>query len=169
MTDELIVNRVTKSGIVTFDLAEYFPDGIISGIDIKDWLYQGLILKEADFRNYLEIHNWSVYKDNFIYVHCSADAIIPLWAYMLVAMKLEPYAKYFVLGSEKELLEAWYIKELSDIKPEEYKDVRVVIKGCGDKPVPESAYMEITRILLPYAKSIMYGEPCSTVPVYKKK
>jgi hypothetical protein len=165
---EDIINRVAKSGIVSIDLEDFFPKDEIIVFDIKDWLFHGLILKEADFRQKLEEHDWKQYEGKYIAVTCTTDAIIPSWAYMLLAAKLQPYAAKIVFGNAEQLLDRHYMDELSKLKFDDFFDKRVVVKGCGEKPVPTSAYVEITRLLLPYAKTIMYGEPCSTVPVFKK-
>ncbi len=164
-----IVNRVEKSGIITIDLDTYFPPDPILAFDIKDWLWQGLVLKEKDFRDRLEITDWSEYQDKIVCVFCSADAIVPYWAYMLLAVKLQPVAKELVYGNIDQYLSLHYSKELEKLKVADFEDKRIIIKGCGDKPVPVSAYVEVTRLLAPVAKSIMYGEPCSTVPVFKRK
>jgi hypothetical protein len=164
-----IVNRIANSGIITIDLDDYFPNHEVKTIDLKDWLFQGLILKEKDFRDKLEVYDWSQYQDAIVTVYCSTDAIIPYWAYMLMATRLKPFASEIAYGNKEQYLTRHYIAEINKLNIEGFKDKRVVIKGCGDKPVPVSAYMEITQLLQPVAKSIMYGEVCSTVPVYKKK
>jgi len=164
-----IINRVEKSGIVTIDLDTYYPEHPIVAFDIKDWLWQGLVLKEKDFRERLEITDWSEYQNKIVCIFCSADAIVPYWAYMLLAVKLEPVAREIVYGNQEQYLSLHYSRELEKLNPGDFTDKRIIIKGCGDKPVPVAAYVEITRLLSPVAKSIMYGEPCSTVPVYKKK
>jgi hypothetical protein len=166
--EEAIINRVAKSGIETIDLGDFFPEQEMVEFDIKDWLFHGLILKEKDFRQALEEHDWTAYQDKLVAIHCSNDAIVPVWAYMLLAMKLQPYAGRVVYGNRENLLNLYYQEVFSRLRPEDYSGKRMVIKGCGDKPVPVQAYSEITRLLMPYVKSIMYGEPCSTVPVYKQ-
>lgn len=165
--EETIVNRVAKSGIVTIDLEEYFPKEQIVEFDIKDWLFHGLILKEQDFRTRLQEHDWAAYQDKHVTIYCSTEAIIPFWAYMLLATELQPFAKSITQGNRKTFLQQYYRDLIQTLHPEEYKGKRIVVKGCSDKDVPASAYAEITARLLPYVKSIMYGEPCSTVPVYK--
>lgn len=165
---EEITNKVAQSGLITIDLGELYPAGNRVLIDIKDQLFQELILREKDFREFIKTHDWSQYKDAYVALTCSADAIIPDWTWMLLASALEPFAKKIVFGN-LELLETVLFDEIIsslDIQP--YKDARIVIKGCGDKPVPKTAYIDLTRKLQPNVKSIMYGEPCSTVPVYKK-
>ena len=166
---EEIINKVAQSGLITIDLEEYYEHGERILIDIKEQLFQGVILREKDFREYLKNENWEKYQDKFVAIHCSADAIIPTWAYMLLAINLEPYAKKIVYGNLEALETTLYNEKLAGIPIERYRDARIVIKGCGNLPVPKSAYVELTRLLRPVAKSIMYGEPCSTVPLYKKK
>ena len=164
-----IINKVVESGLITVDPATYYPKEAIALFDLKDFLFMGLILKEKDFRDKLKEHDWDAYKDKYVGVYCSAEAIVPVCAYMLVATYLEPLAKDVIMGNEKELHRVLFLKNLSAINPEEFIDKRVVVKGCGDTPIGDFVYMELTKLLRPVAKSIMYGEPCSTVPVYKKK
>jgi hypothetical protein len=166
--DEAIVNRVAGSGILTFNLEELHHPGERVLLDIKEVLFMGMILKEKDFRDWIKNHNWEQYRDKNVAITCSADAIIPTWAYMLIASKLTGVANHFVLGSVSELESSLYQRALSQINVDDYADKRVVVKGCGDKSVPESAYVEVSRLLLPVVKTLMFGEPCSTVPVYKK-
>jgi hypothetical protein len=163
-----IVNKVAQSGLIEFNLEEYYPKGERVLFDIKEHLFQGLILKEKDFREFVKNEDWSKYTEKFVALTCTADAVVPTWAYMLLVTALEPFAKKIVFGDLKTLEVVLYNDALSKINPEDYKDQRIVIKGCSNLPVPESAYVEVTRILRPVAKSIMYGEPCSTVPLYKK-
>lgn len=163
-----IINKVEESGLITFNLEDYFPTAEIKTFDLKPFLFRELILKEKDFRAALKELDWSVYQNCLVAITCSADAIIPHWAYMLIAANLEPVAKDIVFGSEEILLQQYYATVLAKLDLQEYKDKRMVVKGCGDKPVPVAAYAEITKLLRPIAKSIMYGEPCSTVPIYKK-
>ncbi|MBK6937367.1 MAG: DUF2480 family protein [Chitinophagaceae bacterium] len=165
---EPIINKVAESGLITLDLEQYFPKGETAVFDLKDYLFMGMILKEKDYREALKAKDWSEYKEKNVAMLCSADAIIPVWAWMLAATYLQPVAKELVMGDEKELHKARFLKNLSTINAKEYEDKRVVIKGCGETPIPDYVYMEITRLLRPFVKSIMYGEPCSTVPVYKK-
>jgi hypothetical protein len=166
---EVLINKVANSGIITLDLEAFLPKGEIGSFDLKDYLFMGLILKEKDFREELKKTDWTQYKNKNIAIVCSADAIIPLWAYMLVTTYLQPEAKDIYIGSTEEMHKHIVLKNINCINPQEYTDQRVVIKGCGEIPIESYAYAEITRILLPVVKSIMYGEPCSTVPVYKKK
>lgn len=164
-----IKNKVAESGIVTIDLEHFYPKADIVVFDIKDYLFMGLILKEKDFRLALQNLEVEQYRDKYVSVVCSADAIIPMWAYMLIATTLQPVAKAVVYGDEQTVINTVFIKKIASINGEEYTDKRVVVKGCGDVQIPETAYLEITNILRPFAKSIMYGEPCSTVPIYKKR
>ena len=168
MSDE-IVNKVAQSALVTFDLEDYYQEGERVEIDIKDQLFQGIALKEKDFRAFVKDHDWSQYEHKLVAIHCSADAIIPTWAYMLLATRLEPYAQMVHLGTIKDLEVKLYADQLSAIDWESFQGEKVVIKGCSKYPVPDWAYVEATRKLRPYASSIMYGEPCSTVPLYKQK
>lgn len=166
--EEILVNRVANSGLVTIDLEELYPAGEVVGFDLKDHLFMGLILKEKEFREALKAHDWTQYTGKNLAVYCSEDAIIPMWAYMLVASYAGAHARDVVLGTPGQFVEMAYLKTLAAIDPADYAGKRLVIKGCSDKPVPASAYLEITRRLQPVAQSIMFGEPCSTVPVYKK-
>jgi hypothetical protein len=163
-----IINKVSQSGLITIDLEEFYPSGERIVFDIKNLLYQGLMLREKDFREFIKNKDWSEYQDKYVSLICSADAIVPTWAYMLLASHLEPHAKKIVFGDLETLETILYHEILGKINTEDYRDAKVVIKGCGDLPVPKAAYVEITRLLRPVAKSIMYGEPCSTVPLYKK-
>jgi hypothetical protein len=164
---EEIINKVSQSALLTLDLEQFFPKENIRIFDLKPFLFMDLILKEKDFRNVLATSDWTIYKDEIVGIHCSADAVIPVWAYMLVTSYLQPYAKEVIMGDEKEVLRQVITNRIQAIDPKEYKDKRVVVKGCGEKPVGDFAYLEITKLLRPVAKSIMYGEPCSTVPVFK--
>jgi len=166
---ETIVNKIAESGLVTLDLEEYYPKEEIVVFDLKAHLFMGLILKEKDFRAALQNIDWSQYQSKNVALTCSADAIIPMWAYMLVASYLRPFANEIIFGNKETVISALILKNLSKINGEEFTDKRIVVKGCGDVQIPESAYIEITNRLRPYVKSIMYGEPCSTVPIYKKK
>jgi hypothetical protein len=166
---DIIINKVSESGLISFDLEELYPKGEIKKFDLKDYLFMGLILKEKDFRAALQTTDWEKYQDKYVAITCSADAIIPMWANMLVASYLQPFAKDVVFGDEKKLIETILQKKIDAINTEEFIDKRIVVKGCGDVAIPESAYVAITNKLRPVVKSIMYGEPCSTVPIYKKK
>ena len=166
--EEMIENRVAKSPLITIDLEDYYHKGERVTYDIADNLFQGLILREEDLRTFVKGHDWSQYAGKNVSLICSADAIVPTWAFMLLTIKLEGIANMVVMGNQETLEYALYKEALSKIKPEDFQDKPVVIKGCGKLPVPDSAYVELTRLLKPFAKSIMFGEPCSTVPVYKK-
>ena len=166
---EAIVNKVAESGIVTLDLEMFYPKGDLAVFDLKEYLFMGLILKEKDFRATLLTFDWETYRDKYVAVTCTADAIIPMWAYMLVASYLQPVAKDLVVGDEKTLINSVFIKNIAALNAQDFQDKRVVVKGCGDIQIPETAYLEITNKLRPFVKSLMYGEPCSTVPIFKKK
>ena len=163
-----IVNRVAKSPIVSFDLETYYHPGERLVYDLKENLFQGMILREKDFRQFIKSHDWAAYAGKNIALTCSVDAIVPSWAYMLLATKLKPHAHKVVFGSLEELENALFQEAISKVNFEEFTDKPVVIKGCGNLPVPTFAYVELTEKLMPFAKTIMYGEPCSTVPIYKK-
>ena len=163
-----VVNKVAASGLITLDLEKYLPTGEIVTFDLKDYLFMGLILKEKDFSEALQNGDWNRYRDKNVAILCSVDAIIPVWAYMLVAAYLQPVVKEVYVGHASELHKHLFLKNIAAINIEEFKDQRVVVKGCGEIPIEAFAYAEITRLLRPVVKSIMYGEPCSTVPVYKK-
>ena len=166
--DTEIVNRVANSPLITFDLEDYYPQGERVVYDIKDNLFQEMILREKDFRAFVKGQDWSQYQDQYVALTCSVDAIVPTWAYMLLATKLEPYAKRVIFGTLETLEAVLFQDALLSINPADFQDAKVVVKGCGNYPVPDFAYVEITRMLRPYATSIMYGEPCSTVPLYKR-
>ena len=163
-----IINKVALSGIITIDLEEFYPQGERVVFDIKDLLFQGLILREKDFREFVKNEDWSKYTDKYLALICSADAVVPTWAFMLLAIQLEPYTKKVVFGNLETLETVLYHEILNNLNINEYKDARVVIKGCGHLPVPKAAYVEISQLLRPIAKSIMYGEACSMVPLYKQ-
>lgn len=166
---EEIVNRVSESGIITLDLAKYLPaENDIASFDLKPFLFREMILKEKDYRAALQTHDWAQYRDKYVALFCSVDAIIPIWAYMLAASYMQGIAKDTYLGTIEELKKELILKNIESISTGEYEDKRVVIKGCGDIVIPDAAYIAITSHLRPVVKSIMYGEPCSTVPVYKK-
>lgn len=165
---EEITNKVANSGLITIDLGEMYPQGERVVIDIRPQLFQELILREKDFREFISTNDWSQYKDKYVALTCIADAIIPDWTWMLLASALEPFAKKMVFGDLEKLETVLFEESLSHFDAEQFRDARVVVKGCGDKPVPKTAYIELVRKLQPVVKSIMYGEPCSTVPVYKR-
>ncbi|MEP7168595.1 MAG: DUF2480 family protein [Bacteroidota bacterium] len=164
-----IINKVAESGLVTINLEDFYPEGERVIFDMKDHLFEELLLKEKDFREFVKTNNWTKYKDKFVAITCSNDAIVASWAYMIVAAALQPYAKKIIFGNLETLETVLFHDSLSKINREDYSDQRIIIKGCSDKPVPVSAYVELTSLLQPIVKSIMYGEPCSTVPVYKSK
>ena len=166
---DTIVNKVALSPLLSLDLEQYYPKDEIIVFDLKPHLFMELILKEKEFRAALQNHDWDQYRDKIIAVTCTADAIIPVWAYMLVASYLQPVVKDLIFGDEKTALQQQFLKNINAIDANEFADKRVVIKGCGDVPIGEFAYMEITKKLRPVAKSIMYGEPCSTVPIFKNR
>ncbi|WP_190810527.1 DUF2480 family protein [Flagellimonas sp. S3867] len=164
-----IINRVAQSKLITFDLEELYPEGRRVVLDIKDWLHEGIILKEKEFRGALDDQDWSAYQDAYVALTCSTDAIVPGWAFMLVASKLNPFAKKVVIGKLEDLETSLYqtILEVLDLSP--FKDRPVIIKGCSNKPVPENAYILAMSKIQQVAKSVMYGEACSAVPLFKKK
>ena len=164
-----IINKVANSSLEVFDLEEYYPSGIRTQIDISQWLSEGLILKEKDFREHLKQHDWTKYQDHFVAVFCSTDAILPAWATILITVHLTPFAKKIVDGNLQDLETYLYQEILPNINYSIYENKSVIIKGCSKKPVPISAYVAAAQYLQPFAKSIMYGEACSAVPLYKKK
>jgi len=168
MSDE-IVNKIAQSQLITLDLETYYPAEEIMLFDLKPHLFMELILKEKEFRAALQNNDWSVYQNKIVAVTCTADAIIPMWAYMLVASYLQPVAKDVIFGDENTARQQIFLQRINAINAEEYVDKRIVVKGCGDVPIGEFAYLAITKKLMPVAKSIMYGEPCSTVPIFKRK
>ena len=165
----MFTNKVSESGIISLNLEEYYPKDDIALFDMKDYLFMGLILKEKDFRENLKMLDLSIYTDKVVAVTCSADAVIPMWAYMLVSSNLQPVARDVVFGTMEEVKNTLLLKNIAQLPVKDYEGKRVVIKGCGEIPVGEAAYLQATQLLRPVAKSIMYGEPCSTVPIYKKK
>jgi len=167
--EQSILNRVANSKLISIDLEEFYPEGKRVVFDIKDWLYQGVVLKEKDFRESVNNHNWSQYKDNFVALTCSSDAIIPSWAYLLITTKLAPYTQRVVVGDLEEIENTLFNNIVQNLDVTPYKDKLVLIKGCSDKKIPETAYVQLIEKLLPVASSIMYGEACSNVPLYKSK
>ena len=167
--EDIIVNKVSQSSLETMDLEKFYPEGDTIVFDLKGYLFMELILKEKDYRENLKKTDWSAYQNKNVCITCSADAIIPLWAYMLAVTHLQQVAKDVVVGNEGFMHEVLFLRNLSKINTKDFEGKKVVIKGCGEKEIPASVYAEITKILLPVVQSIMYGEPCSTVPVYKKR
>jgi hypothetical protein len=164
-----IVNKVAQSKLVTIDLEDYYPQGKRIVIDIKDWLYEEIILKEKDFRASVKEHDWSQYQDSYIALTCSTEAIIPSWAYMLVTTELVPFSKKIIIGTVKELETSIFQDIITQLPIDSYQGKPIIIKGCSEKPIPETAYTQLITKLIPVAKSIMYGEACSTVPLFKNK
>lgn len=166
---DIIVNKIAQSGIITIDLEDFLPQHEIIAFDIKPYLFKEMILKEKDFRASMKALDWSTYTNQCVAVFCSADAIIPMWAYMLIVTQLNEVNAQVYTGNVEEVQEQLFIEAIRHIPEGEYIDKRVVIKGCSDHPLPASAYVEISKKMLPLVASLMFGEPCSTVPVYKKK
>lgn len=162
-----IVNKVALAGIITLDLEELYPPGQREVFDIAPLLWEGIALKEKDFRAFLKEHDWSAYAGRFVAVHCSADAIIPTWAYMLAATYLQPHAAFVTQGDAEQLERAIFTRFVHQLDVGPFQGARVVVKGCSKLPVPLNAYVELSAKLLPVVKSLMFGEPCSTVPLYK--
>ncbi len=164
-----IINKVAKSKLITIDLEDYYPQGNRVLFDIKDWLFEEIILKEKDFRLSVKNHDWSQYKDSFVALTCSSDAIIPSWAYLLITANIAPFSKKTVVGNLRTLETAIYQDIISDLSIDQFKDKPLIIKGCSNKEIPKTAYVLLVTKLQPIAKSIMFGEACSTVPLYKNK
>lgn len=166
---EEIKNKVAQSKLITIDLEDYYPQGNRIVFDIKNWLFEDVILKEKDFREHVKNHDWSQYKNSFIALTCTVDAIIPSWAYLLITAQMAPFAKRIIVGNLQELETAVYQEIIENISLENYKNMPIIIKGCSNKPIPETAYIQLITKLVPVARSIMYGEACSTVPLFKVK
>ncbi|MBT8325936.1 MAG: DUF2480 family protein [Winogradskyella sp.] len=166
---EDIINRVSNSKLKLVDLEDYYPDGKRLVLDIKNWLYEELVLREKEFRQFVNDHDWSQYKDAYVVINCSSDAIIPDWAYMLITTQLQPYAKFVASGDLQSLDSLLFTEIINNLDVSQYKDAPVIIKGCATKPVPVDALIQLTNKLKPIAKSIMFGEACSSVPLYKRK
>ena len=166
---EEIINRIANSKLVTIDLEDYYPEGQRVLFDIKDWLFEGFVLREKDFRAQIAKFDWLQYQDSYIALTCSSDAIIPGWAYMLLSIQLEPYAKKIVIGTLDNLETSIYQDIINNLDVSDFKDKPIIIIGCSNKPVPQNAYIMLSNKLKSIAKSIMYGEACSSVPLYKKK
>ncbi|QIE59625.1 DUF2480 family protein [Rasiella rasia] len=163
-----IVNRVANSKLITFDLEDFYPEGNRISFDISQWLIEGIVLKEKEFRASVATHNWSQYKDAYVALYCSTDAIVPGWAYLLLSLQLAPYAKKTVVGSLETLESIVFTEIISAMDVSEFKDKFMIIKGCAHKPIPQNAFVLLAERLQPVAKSIMYGEACSSVPLYKR-
>jgi len=168
MQDE-IINRVANSKLITLNLEDYYPKGNRMLFDIKDWLFEGFVLREKDFRNQAAEFDWSQFQGTYVALTCSSDAIVPGWAYMLLSIQLEPYAKKTIIGNLENLETSIYQDVLNNLDVSEFKNKPIIIKGCSNKPVPQNAYIMLATKLKPIAKSIMYGEACSSVPLFKKK
>lgn len=167
---EEIINRVANNkNLITIDLEDYYPAGDRVVFDIKDWLYEGFILREKEFRQQVSEHDWSQYQNAYVALHCSSDAIIPGWAYLLLTTKLTPFAKHVAVGSLKDLETILFSDIVRTLDISAYQDKLLIIKGCANKPIPENAYIQLIQKLQPIAKSIMYGEACSSVPLFKRK
>jgi len=164
-----IINKVEKSGLIQINLEDWLDNRTISIYDISQNLFQGLVLREKDFREFIKEHDWSTYQNQHVGIVTTKDAIIPTWAYMLLISAIQPYAYSVIVGDQQEVIKTQLIKKINELDMHRYKDAKIVIKGCSDQDIPNSVYAELTRIFLPHAKSIMFGEPCSTVPVYKRK
>ncbi|WP_224489130.1 DUF2480 family protein [Robertkochia flava] len=168
MLDE-IRNRVAESKLVTFDLEDLYPEGERVLLDIKDWLYEGVLLREKEFRENLNAVDWTAFTGKYVALHCSTEAIVPAWAFMLIATHLAPYAKKTITGNLEQLESAIYQEAIADLDLEYLRDLPVIVKGCSKKPVPQNAYLFLIKKLHTVAKTIMYGEACSSVPLYKRR
>jgi hypothetical protein len=166
---EEIVNRVANSKLKVIDLEDFYPDGRRVLFDIKNWLLEGLVLREKDFRTHVKTHDWSQYKDCYVALYCSTDAVVPDWAYMLISLELQEYSRLTVFGSLEHLESILYASIISELDVSAYQDLPIIIKGCSHKPVPANALVLLAQKLKPIAKSIMFGEACSSVPLFKRK
>ena len=165
---EEIINRIEKSPLVTLDLEDFYPKGERVVFDISEWLYEGFLLKEKEFRAKINTHDWSQYKDQFVALSCSTDAIIHSWAFMLITINLQDYTRYVVQGSIKDLEEVLFHDIIWEMDIDSYKNKPIIVKGCSTLPIPSNAYILLLQRLKPVVKSLMFGEACSTVPLYKK-
>ena len=165
---EEIINRVANSKLLSIDLEDFYPQGKRELIDISQWLTEGIFLKEKDFREHIKNHNWSLYNEAYVAIHCATDAIIPAWAFMLITSEISPYAKKAVIGDLNLLESILFSEVIENLNPDKYLDKSVIIKGCSNKPIPSTAYTLLVQKLQPITKSIMYGEACSSVPIYKR-
>jgi len=164
-----IVNRVANSKLITIDLEDFYPKGQRVNLDITQWLFEGVILREKDFREHMKAHSWQQYKDCYVALSCTTEAIVPGWAYLLISLELAPYAKKTVVGSSEALESILFSEIIQQLNFEAYKDKAIIIKGCANKPIPQNAFVLMAQKLQPVAKSIMYGEACSSVPLFKRK
>lgn len=164
-----IVNRVANSKLQVIDLESYYPEGARVVFDIKDWLYEGLVLREKEFRNAVKTHNWAQYQDAYVALQCSSEAIVPDWAYMLISIHLRDYARLSVIGTLEQLESIVFSSIISELDLSAYKNAPVIIKGCSHKPVPANALVLLSQRLQPVAKSVMFGEACSSVPLFKRR
>ena len=169
MDDKEIINRVEQSDLLQIDIEDFYPAGERVLFDMKDVLFQELVLREKDFRAFVKKNDWTQYQDQFVGVYCSNDAVVPMWAYMLVSSELMPYAKKVVFGDKEDVEKAIYTDVFNDLNSDDYQDKKIIIKGCGRKNLPQSIYIDFFNRLQPHAKSIMFGEACSAVPIFKKK
>jgi hypothetical protein len=167
--EDTIINKVSQSSLITFNLEDLYDKHERATFDMLQCLFQGLILREKDFRAFILEHDWEQYRNKNVALFCSVDAIVPTWAYMLLANKLQPVVHFLYYGKPEEMENILLMDALKNVNPSDYTDQRVVVKGCGEIDIPTAAYVEVTRMLTPYVKSIMYGEPCRTVPIYKKR
>jgi len=168
MKDE-IINRVSKSNLITINLEDFYLDGKRQRIDISQWLYKGLILREKEFRQAIDKLDFSLFKDNYIALYCSSEAIIPSWAYLLIATKLAPFSKKIVVGGLEQLEISIFQEVIDALDITKFKDKPVILKGCSTKLIPETVYIMLVERLIPVVSSLMYGEACSTVPLFKRK
>lgn len=166
---DTIFNRVAESKLITFDLEKLYQIGDRISIDLSQWLDKGIILREKEFRLKLKQHNWKAYRNQFVAIYCSTDAVLPAWASLLVTTYLQPYAKKVVMGTLVDLEKHLFTEEIKKINISSFKDKAVIIKGCSDKKVPEDSYVQLISRLQPVVKSLFYGEACSSVPLFKKK
>lgn len=165
---DIIENKIQKSGLLTLDLEEVKPKWQIEGFDLASVLWEGLVLKEKDFRSFLKENNWNEYDGKSVYIHCSSEAIIPTWAYMLLTDSLRDHATHIYVGERSGLMHQLWLQFVGEIEVDKYQDQRVVIKGCSDEAIPNDIYAQLSSKLLPVVKSLMFGEPCATVPVFKR-
>lgn len=165
-----IVNKVANSKLMVFDLEDYYPEeNYVTSIDISQWLFGGFVLKESEFRDHLKNTDWSVYQDKYVVLFCSEDAILPAWAFTLVTVHLAPYALKVVQGSKENAIIEWYQDVLNKLDYTDYFDKPLILKGCAKKQVPQEVYTIAIQKLIKVAKSVMFGEACSAVPLYKRK